>query len=235
MKFSGALAAGLMVSVMLGACSSAGPKGRDEGPGPQARGGGPSAFAANPRSGDRMLKQARAAAGRGDCASATPIFRMLAGAGKGYEVAQRELSQCLIKLSGDAYDANEQRLLIMEARLWAERAAFAGDALAQKKLAEDLAAGKGHAADPGAALTWALVFNANGQRDGLGMTPLDEELFLDPLRKKLDEDALSVALADAKAFRILEMGNYFPKFQGAEGEEGIARVPPPEGRNRRRQ
>lgn len=162
------------------------------------------------------------------CADAAPAFRVVAAMGEGNEAAQHELGECLLEMQGAT--AAETALFREEARFWLTRAAWAGNARAQRRLVLDMAAPANALHDPKAALQWALVYEKNPTADLYGYKELPKTL-VPGLKASLTAEALVEAEAFAASFNPLALAKFeAPKVQKPAGE---IRRPPPGARPRR--
>lgn len=139
---------------LLAACAS-GPKG------PPAE-----ALAAASANGEAILAQARKVRADRGCAEAAPAYRVVAGMGEGFEAAQHELGECLISLVGTS--PGETALFRQEGVFWLTRAAYAGNARAQRALALFYGAADNPAGSPAEALRWAMLYDRNSGADLFG-------------------------------------------------------------------
>lgn len=162
------------------------------------------------------------------CAAAAPAFRVIAAMGEGNEAAQHELGECLLEIDGA--NPTETALFREEARFWLTRAAYAGNARAQRRLVLDMAAPANALHDPKAALQWALVYEKNPTADLYGYKELPKTL-APGLRASLTPEAIAEAEAFAAAFAPL----YLPKFEAPKRDSAKAdpRRTPPGARPRR--
>lgn len=166
-----------------------------------------------PQLGPLFLRDARKTLNEKGCAAATPAYRAAAALGAGMEAAQHELGECLLEAVG-ATDA-ETRLLRDEGLFWLTRAAWAGNARAQRRLALLHASPVGGAHAPLDALKWALVFGKNPEAD-LFSGPLPATL-VDGLVSDLGPAARETADAFAAGFAPLAMPSYAPDLPAAGG------------------
>jgi len=175
---------------------------------------------------ERMMKQARETRAKKGCQEAAPAFRVIAGMGAGFEPAQHELAECLLTMTGAS--PTETALFRKEAMFWLERAAYAGNARAQRKLATLHGAPSGEFSDNAAALGWALVYGKNGQADLYGYKSLPAT-FAPGLEALLSQEDLASAHSFVENFEILRLGIYAPppRRQHKEGESQRQR---PDGR-----
>lgn len=162
------------------------------------------------------------------CASAAPAFRVVAAMGDGNEAAQHELAECLLEMQGAT--PTETALFREEARFWLTRAAYAGNARAQRRLVLDMAAPANALHDPKAALQWALVYEKNPTADLYGFKELPKTL-VPGLRAVLTPEAAAEAEAFATSFAPLTLSKFeAPKARKPAEEQ---RRPPPGARPRR--
>lgn len=157
----------------------------------------------------RLLAMARDTQAKKGCKSAIPAYRVISSFGDGYDIAQYELGACLLESVTD--NPAETALFREEAALWLRRAAWAGNARAQLKLAEALsgAAGSDHtlAPNPEEALSWAVVYRENAKRD-LYDLPTIAERVTDHLNATLDSEAQQRAAEFAANFQAIEMAAF---------------------------
>lgn len=179
----------------------------------------------------RLILFARHKREKEGCAAAAPTFRVIAGMGEGQEAAQHELAECLLTMKGIT-DA-ETALFRREGEFWLTRAAYAGNARAQRKLAMEMAAPASALHDPKGALQWALIYGKNTTADLYGFGPLPPTL-VPGLKSSLNATALAEAESFAKSFTPIALSKYeAPKRdekRGAHGDRPRAR---PEGGRRR--
>lgn len=162
------------------------------------------------------------------CAAAAPAFRVIAGMGEGNEAAQHELGECLLDIDGAS--ATETALFRQEGEFWLTRAAYAGNARAQRRLVTEMAAPASALHDPKAALQWALVYAKNPTSEIYGYKELPKTL-VPGLKSSLPPEAVAEAESFATSFRPL----YLQKFEAPKrdnAKEGPRR-PPPGARPRR--
>lgn len=188
-----------------------------------------------------LLAQARDFQARKGCAKAAPVYRIVSSHGDGHDVAQYELGACLLEMEGES-DA-ETALFRQEALFWLSRAAWAGNARAQGKLAEVLSGAAPYkvshvAPDPVAAMMWSIVYDANGTREVYGLRALPP-LVRDHLASVMTQEGLVTAQREAASFAKIAMAGFVPTARGGEYSDGVARGPgareaPPEGGRRRR-
>ncbi|MEO1135738.1 MAG: hypothetical protein AAFW68_03880 [Pseudomonadota bacterium] len=184
-----------------------------------------------------LLSKAREVQAEQGCAAALPAYRVISSFGKGYHVAQYELGACLLTI--DSATQAEAALLRMESDFWLHRAAWAGNARAQRKLAEILsgAAGYGDAdfhTAPQEAAMWALVYAENSARDLYNLPELPSpvtrhlEATLTPQERQWAEQA-------ANNFQTIDMAIFTPPRQQRPARSGGDRGQRPrEGRRRPR-
>lgn len=180
---AGAIWAGALL-ILAGGCAS----GPEQGP----RGQGP---AAGLNQSQMLLSRARTLQREKGCARAAPTYRVVASFGADYEVAQYELGACLLDMEGA--NADETALFREEGLLWIKRAAWGGNARAQHRLAHLLSGAgyepaRGIAADPQAAMGWALVYRENPAR-ALYALPDVAEPVLAHLQGALSEEESAAA------------------------------------------
>lgn len=170
---------------------------------------------------ERLLAHARDLQAKEGCGAAAPSYRVIAAFGEGYEIAQYELGDCLLKVTG-ATDA-EAALYREEALFWLRRAAYAGNARAQHRLATALSGAElGGAPEvtpaPEEALGWALIYTDNSDRDLYGLAPIYPEI-LDHLAASLTEEQRERAEKFAADFDEIKMPLFTPPaMQRGEGE-----------------
>ncbi|MEM8772028.1 MAG: hypothetical protein AAGD92_10305 [Pseudomonadota bacterium] len=202
---------------------------------PQKRGPG---FGAAPVSlagqAERILSDARSKRAENSCEAAAPSFRVVASFGKGYDVAQYELGECLLEI--DDPNPIQSALHQEEARLWLRRAAWAGNARAQLALADHLSATANNAvanANLIEAYGWALIYQDNAAHALYGLPSLSAEA-KERFATALDETMKQSAHAFAADFRQFEMAVFQPPLvasgaRAARQSGGRA----PQGRRRR--
>jgi TPR repeat protein len=118
----------------------------------------------------RLIMYARKLREEKGCAEAAPAYRVIAGMGEGQEAAQHELGECLLDMTGA--NATETALFRQEGVFWLTRAAYAGNARAQRKLAISMASPANALHDPKQSLEWSLVYQKNPTADLYGYGPL---------------------------------------------------------------
>ncbi|MDR3518499.1 MAG: hypothetical protein P4M00_22110 [Azospirillaceae bacterium] len=134
-------------------------------------GGGPS----HPRQPD-PYEQASRLQDKGDCAKAVALFQPLAARGRGYEMAQFNLGQCLLVTAAAASSPQEAQTQRVQAAGWIVKAADSRVAIAQEAAERLYLDGVGVAADPVEAGKWALLFKHNSLRLEVGPATADPEL-----------------------------------------------------------
>lgn len=220
----------LLLAAVLASCASSGKADRRAGAGAEA---GPP----NVNRPSALLARARNFQAREGCAKAAPTYRVVAGFGAGYEIAQYELGACLLEMEGDS-DV-ETTLFRHEGLFWLNRAAWAGNPRAQLKLAEILSGASRYeiahvGADPERAMVWASIYERNGARETYGLKPVGP-IVTAHLQSVLAADAIDAAREEALRFRKIEMAEFAPPPQERTGErsDGQTLGRPPEGRRRR--
>ncbi len=153
----------------------------------------------------RLTSFARRTREEKGCAAAAPAFRVVAAMGEGNDAAQHELAECLLEMQGAT--PTETALFREEARFWLTRAAYAGNARAQRRLVLDMAAPANAMHDPKAALQWALVYEKNPTADLYGYKELPKTL-VPGLRAALAPEAVAEAEAFAARFTPLALAKY---------------------------
>ncbi|MEL7491536.1 MAG: hypothetical protein AAGJ73_12525 [Pseudomonadota bacterium] len=201
------------------ACASSGPgERRPEG---DRAGGAGQARPAPALAAARKLKSEKG------CAAAAPTYRVTAAMGEGFEVAQSELGFCLLRMTGDT-DA-ETALFEQEGVFWLTRAAYAGEARAQRRLAEHAHA----AGDDEAALGWALAFAANSQTDLFSLSPLPGD-FIAQASASLSDAQIEAAQQFADRLPAIKMAGYTPTQGSRERPQAGQRAAGQTGRRPRR-
>ncbi len=166
----------------------------------------------------RLMNFARNLREEKGCAGAAPAFRVVAAMGEGEEAAQHELGECLLELKG-ATDV-ETALFRQEGEFWLTRAAFAGNARAQRKLVIEMASPASPLHNPKGALMWALIYGKNPTADLYGYKALPATL-VPGLRSSLNEADAAEAEAFAKDFAPLPLSKFEgPKREDKKGERG---------------
>ncbi|MBI1391268.1 MAG: hypothetical protein GC152_00875 [Alphaproteobacteria bacterium] len=157
--------------------------------------------------GGRVLGEARAALRTKGCEAAAPAYRVAAGMGEGFEAAQHELGDCLLTITGR--NETETALFRQEGMFWLNRAAFAGNARAQRRLAILHASPIGGAHDQELALSWSLVYGKNPEADLYGQGPLPSTM-VEGLMNDLPDAAVVNAKEFAASFEPLVLQSYEP-------------------------
>jgi len=224
------LALVLALVLALAACAS----GPDRGP----RGQGPGGAGVNQglSQGQTLLARARHIQGEEGCARAAPAYRVVASFGADYEVAQYELGACLLEMTG--VNDDETALLREEGLFWTRRAAWAGHARAQHRLAH-LLSGANYdrvsdvAPDPVAAMGWALVYDDNAARSLYALPDVAEPV-LEHLRASLSDEEAADADAFAASFETMAMAAFAPPAPSRAAGSGRIRAPNGQRPGRRR-
>ena len=177
----------------------------------------------------RLLSVARETREAEGCAAAAPTYRVVAGMGEGQEAAQHELGECLILMEGA--NAAETALFRQEGLFWLTRAAYAGNARAQRALAFHYGSRANASGSPAEALKWALVYQKNREADLYGYKALPET-FVPGLTKDAGPDAAAEAEALATGAAPLPLAKFSPPSR--EKKPDAPRLgpggPPPEQR-----
>ncbi|MGE0408153.1 MAG: hypothetical protein AB7P23_02695 [Amphiplicatus sp.] len=173
----------------------------------------------------RVMAYARDLRKEKGCEAAAPAYRVIAAMGEGFETAQHELGECLLSMQGARPE--ETALFRKEGLFWLERAAYAGNARAQRALALLYGAGDNAARAPAEALKWALVYQKNPDADLYGYQSLPPT-YVPGLRKDLGDAAIADAEAFAKGFSPIRLGVYSgpPRPKRTERSEGAMRARP---------
>jgi hypothetical protein len=155
--------------------------------------------------------------------------------GEGEEAAQHELGECLLELKGAT--EVETALFRQEGEFWLTRAAFAGNARAQRKLVMEMASPASTLHNPKGALMWALIYGKNPTADLYGYKALPATL-IPGLKSSLNVTDLAEAEVFAKDFAPILLAKYEgPKRDGKNGDrphfEGRGEGGPPPGGKRR--
>ena len=180
---------------------------------------------------ERVLRQARTLRTEQGCQDAAPGLRVAAAMGRGFEAAQHELGDCLLQIK--APSPTEAALYQEEAIFWLKRAAYAGNARAQRKLATLYAAPNSEHSNVGAALKWALVYEKNGDADLYGYKSFPPT-FLPGLKTSSTEDVIADAERFAADFSPVHLGIYAPPPRARERDESGQRGRAPGGQQERR-
>lgn len=216
----------LIIIVTVAACAAAG---KNRPPGGQARGPG------DVDQPQLLLAHARDVQAKKGCKTAIPAYRVIASFGEGYDIAQYELGACLLTVES-ASDV-EASLFAKEAAFWLTRAAWAGNARAQFKLATALSGASAAGEEtlnpaPADALKWALVYEKNSARALYNMKPVSPPV-MDHLNAALNSETLAAAHAFADSFTPITMAA-FNAPQRKNNGTGFQQRQQPEGRQRRR-
>ncbi len=152
--------------------------------------------------GSQLLVRASALKAAGKCREAIAIYACFAGRGRGYEIAQLSLAQCLADEAALTSDPDTAAGMGRQALFWADRAADFGDPSAQGFLAYHYLAGDLAPADAAEGGKWFYVFGRNPRHVNLGMGRLPDGT--DALAGNLlDQDSDQRARAGAEAWRPL--------------------------------
>lgn len=171
-----------------------------------------------------LLSFAREARETQSCAAAAPTYRVVAAMGEGQEAAQHELGECLLLMDGAS--PTETALFRQEALFWLKRAAFAGNARAQRALAVHYGARSNPEGSPAEALKWALVYKKNSDADLYGYKALPDT-FVPGLKQDVSPEALAAAESFAASFTPLMLAKFAPPPRDKKGEKPDG--PPPDG------
>lgn len=159
----------------------------------------------NERAAGRLIAVARKTREEKGCAAAAPTYRVVAGMGEGQEAAQHELGECLLSMTGGS--DIETALFREEGVFWLKRAAFAGNARAQRKLAIDMAAPASPLHDAKAALQWALVYSKNPTSALYGFGPLPATM-APGLKSSLSPEDAAAAEKFAAEFKPVTLAKF---------------------------
>jgi hypothetical protein len=183
--------------------------------------------------GVRLLSVARALRTEKGCVIAAPTYRAIVGLGNGFEAAQHELGECLLSISGQT--PADTSLLHEEGAFWLKRAAYAGNARAQRALAMNSAAPNSAIFNPKEALQWCLVYERNAEAELYGYKSLPPTLVAG-LRADLDAGSIAEAETFANEFVAIRLPEFErPKPQKAGNRGDRRQGQPPNGRRRPRQ
>jgi TPR repeat protein len=155
----------------------------------------------------RLLAEARRLREAENCARAAPTYRVVAGMGEGQEAAQHELGECLLAMTG--VSVVETDLFRQEGVFWLTRAAYAGNARAQRALAVHFAPQAMGASANAEALKWALVYAKNPEAKLYGFKELPQT-FIPGLSTQLGGAASQAAQSFAAAFQPLSLAKFEP-------------------------
>jgi len=218
----------LMMSALLiaSACASSGGRDSRQSHGP----------AAGLDQSQQLLARARSLQAEQGCAKAIPSYRVISSFGDGYDVAQYELGACLLDISGAG--ATETALFREEALFWLKRAAWAGNARAQGKLASILSGAPSQNVDGVSesleeAMGWALVYQENSVRELYALPDVAAPV-LNHLRTTLPPDAMHNAVAFADDFEKIAMTAFFPPARAQPKQAAQRERRRPEGGKQRR-
>lgn len=224
--FGAALAAAICVSTGLAAEPSPPPAVQS------ASRGGENAEAPHENDAGALVAYARGLRDEKGCAAAAAAYRVVAAMGEGEEAAQHELGECLLNVKG-ANDI-ETALFRQEGEFWLTRAAFAGNARAQRKLAMEMASPASALHNPKGALMWALIYDDNPTAELYGYKALPSTL-APGLRASLGEGDIAEAEAFAKDFAPILLAKYEgPKRDRTKPGIGERPEGPPPGGRRKR-
>lgn len=166
----------------------------------------------------RLLAEARRLRESEGCAAAAPTYRVVSGMGAGEEAAQHELGECLLTVTGAS--AVETELFRQEAVFWLTRAAYAGNARAQRALAMHFAPQSMGAGANAEALKWALVYARNPDAKLYGYKELPQT-FVPGLTAALTPDSVARAQTFAASFQPLTLAKFEPpKLKKGKGPFG---------------
>ncbi|MFZ5616250.1 MAG: hypothetical protein ACOZAA_02865 [Pseudomonadota bacterium] len=179
----------------------------------------------------RLIAFARDLREEKGCAAASPAFRVIAGMGEGQEAAQHELGECLLELKGAS--EVETALFRQEGEFWLTRAAFAGNARAQRKLVLEMASPASALHNPKGALMWALIYGKNPTADLYGYAPLPATL-VPGLKSSLNEADIAEAENFAKDFAPIMLAKFEGPKRDAKRSAFGERPDRPQGGGRRR-
>jgi len=216
----------LVIIITTSACAASG---KQRPPGEQVRGPG---GVDQPQ---LLLAHARDVQAKRGCKAAIPAYRVIASFGDGYDIAQYELGACLMTI--EAANEVEAALFAQEASFWLTRAAWAGNARAQLKLATALsgataAGGESLNPAPADAMKWALVFEQNSARTLYNMKPVSPPV-MDHLKAALNSETLAAAQAFADGFTPITMAAFAaPRHKNTES--GFQQRQQQGGKQRRR-
>jgi hypothetical protein len=178
----------------------------------------------------KLLAEARKAREAAGCLDAAPLYRVVAAMGEGAEAAQHELGECLLLVAGS--QPQETALFRMEGEFWLTRAAFAGNARAQRALSVHYGSAANPDASPAEALKWALVYGENGESDVYGYKSLPPT-FAPGLKAGLSPEEVAAAEAFAAAFTPITLAPFrAPKLDApaaGDGPRGRRPGQPPDG------
>lgn len=219
MKLNGLL---LLPLISVAACASG------RGPGPGHFGGAAGATFDSP---GFVLAAARDQQAKKGCAEAVPAYRVVSAYGKGFDVAQFELGACLLEMSAE--QGPEAGLFREEGLFWLRRAAWAGNARAQRALAGALSGALGGDIDPkpGEAMAWALIYGENSDRELFNLPPIDNSV-TERLENALSEEEVSAAISFANSFSQISMEPFTPPARESATPTKLEVHQPPQQRRR---
>lgn len=182
----------------------------------------------------QLINFARGVRDEKGCAQAAPSFRVIAGMGEGQEAAQHELGECLLELKGAT--EVETALFRQEAEFWLTRAAFAGNARAQRRLVMDMSSPASPLHNPKGAYMWALIYGKNPTADLYGYKALPGTL-IPGLKASLNDANKAEAESFAKDFTPIMLAKFEGPSRDGKGRRDKAELrrdagPPPGGRRR---
>ncbi len=212
-----------LAAAMLGACATG--KSSSEARGPAASINQP----------ERLLAHARNIQAEKGCEKAIPTYRVTASFGEGYEVAQYELGACLLEI---APTSEQAALLTQEGLFWLRRAAWAGNARAQWRLAMVLSGApspytENVDAAPSEAMGWALIYKDNATRELYGLAPVYPKI-INHLQATLPPSAKTEATTFANDFAEVKMAIFAPPARNPRAEKAGKLQGQGEGQRRRR-
>ena len=201
----------IALTVTVTSCASGGGK-RQAGPAPGLQQPG------------KLLSLARDIQAEKGCKSAIPAYRVISSFGDGYDIAQYELGACL--LERESTNPAEINLFQEEAVFWLRRAAWAGNARAQLKLAQILSGASnvehGGQANPEEAMAWSILYNENAKRDLYDLPDIPERVAAH-LNVTLDTDAAQRAAAFADNFEAIKMAAFNMPRQAGDNKRSQTR------------
>ncbi|MBI1365536.1 MAG: hypothetical protein GC153_06215 [Alphaproteobacteria bacterium] len=169
---------------------------------------------------NRILAFARETRQAKGCEAALADYRVIAAMGEGFEAAQDELGECLLEAPGAS--AIETTLRREEALFWLRRAAYAGNARAQRALAELYAGPKNPEHSDLEALKWALLYEANPDASLYGYKDFPRT-FVPGLKGVLSPEAVEEAQAFVKNFTPVRLALYQGPPRREAGQRGEER------------
>jgi len=216
----------LLVSMVLASCGGErrGPDRREAGQFSRDLGAGPQQVRSGPSANEAYVSGINART-EGNCALAIDILRPVANLGPGYEGAQFALGDCLVRTA-----PTTTATAFADGMTWLIRAADAGWAEAQGRLAEIYAIGANEMRNLDEAAYWISLYRLNAQKARIGFQPLPDAT------EKAIMAALSPAQLDQGKQRALlwQRTAWLPPNKNAEPPiddkgrpDGRARRPPP--------